>query len=89
MIEHCEQSKANICKAALAERMHKISICPGNYYIYYNRGWFQVDGKYLEAPFRDRRLQKRAEELLSLYKKTKKPVIGFSKTWNTYVILNC
>lgn len=89
MIEQCEQNKANACIAALTERMHEDSLCPGNYNINYNHGWFQLEyGSNTFQPFRDKNLQLRANELLRRYKKTGNPTIGFSTIWNTYVVLN-
>lgn len=89
MIEQCEHTKANACKAALAERMHKNSLCPGNYHIHYGYGWFQLTYGPDEpgSPFQDMKLTARAEELLALHKETGKPTIGFSTVWNTFVVM--
>lgn len=87
MIERCEQTKRNACKAALAERLHANSRCPGNYWIDYGHGWFYLTyGTEEEQCFQEPELTARAEELLEIHTETGEDTIMFSTVWNTYVV---
>lgn len=88
MLERCKHTKRNACLAALSERMHANSCCPGNYHLDYANGWFyRAYGDHEdEPPFQDPELTARAEELLAQHRETGEDTILFATNWNTYVV---
>lgn len=78
-----EQSKRTLCIALYNRALNKSNLCPANYQVNYDRGWFSVrDGWKDEVKFRRPDITAEADKLLL----SGNVLVYYSAVWNSYVL---